>query len=327
MKVLYSQVPAVTLFSDMAKDGLVSRLNKNGPGFSFAAIRGENVDSTVYFAILPTLYPQMSVVAAVAEREEWHVLLRAIKKEYPALVPIYLSQRELLQSISHLRKSVSASYDLRVREISARETLETPEGRRLKTVREWTYEDWEKAISHVSARRQTVMNVGVDFHRRVSDKIDVVPAAMCKVTKFGEIEFTGRYDLIWSTVVAHIAEVGEKKLSFYSKRGLREREFKAAPLVISYSAPVFSDVSEVRRLVTVLTKYPRSMHSVQHGNPYAYVHVSDAYDGSSFDVWAVTPESITIVPRLKATEAAVDRLIRYVFDAFREGVVGNYAVE
>jgi hypothetical protein len=212
-------------------------------------------------------------------------------------------------------------YDLRVREISLRETFSTAEGDRTKSVREWTFEDWERAIGHVSARRQIIRSVSLAFHRQVGSEIDVVPAAHCRVTKNGEIELTGRYHLIWDTVIAHIAEAGYKKLAFYAKRGLRENSYTPRPLTISYSAPVFDDVIEVRRLVAALSTYPHSMHIVTHGNPYAHVQVADTYDGSSFEVWAVAPERITLVPRLKSTEAAVDRLIHYIFENFREGSV------
>ena len=75
----------------------------------------------------------------------------------------------------------------------------------------------------------------------------------------------------------------------------------------------------------LLRKYPHSMHSVQHGNPYVHVQISDVYDGSAFDVWAVSNQSIVLVPRLKATEAAFQRLIHYVFDRFREGEVREYS--
>src|SRR5687767_15942683 len=103
--------------------------------------------------------------------------------------------------------------------------------------------------------------------------------------------------------------------------------YTAAPLRIQYPQPVFDKLETVRRFVRVLREYPRSMHSVQHGNPYAYVQVSDTFDGSSFDVWALAPDAISIVPRLKATEAAVARLIQWLFEEFQEGTVEAYANE
>lgn len=327
MKAVYSTGPAERVFDALARDGLFQRVTPRGPGFTFDALKGTQIDSRVFFAVLPTGQPHVAVLVTVAEREEWHLLLRQVRKQYPDLVPIHLSQRELLESVTLLTRRVRNTYDLRVRELSAKETVRTSEGKHVKSVREWTDEDWDKAIAHVSQRRQIITKVAFSFHRRIGETIDVVPTALCKVSKSGEIEFTGRYDLIWSNVVAHVAEAGEKKLSFYAKRGLREREYQPAPLAVTYPQPVFNDLEEVRRLVSVLTKYPKSMHAVQHGNPYAYVQVADIYDGSSFDIWAVSPESITVVPKLKATEAAVARLIQYIFDHFREGTVENYGVK
>jgi hypothetical protein len=141
------------------------------------------------------------------------------------------------------------------------------------------------------------------------------------------MDLTGNFDLVWRFVVEHVAQVGQRKLSSYAKRGLRERRYDAAPLRITYSRPLFDKVETVRRLVRVLQAYPRSMHSVQHGNPYAYVQVSDSFDGSSFDVWALSPNAISIVPRLKATEAAIARLIQWIFEEFQEGSVDANAVK
>jgi hypothetical protein len=327
MKVVYSPLSVLDAVGAMATAGLVQRLRKHGPGFLFQAVQGSKIDTPVYFAVLPTKQPHVSVLVTVAERVEWQILVRAIRKEYPVLVPIYLSQGELLTGIVALGKRIRGTYELRVRELSLTETLSAPEGKKNKTVHEWTSEDLQRSMESIADRRQVIQNISVAFHRQVSDKINVVPSAVCKVTKRGEIEFTGRYDVIWTTIVDHVAEVGAAKLAFYAKRGLRETDFQPRPLAITYAAPVFSDTAEVRRLVDVLKKYPKSMHAVTHGNPYAFVQVADAYDGSSFDVWAVSPESITVIPRLKATEAAVDRLIHYLFDEFREGRVDNYVVE
>ena len=95
MKVLYSDAGVLTEFDDLARIGSVSRLDERGPGFALQVGHGEGA-SLIHFAVLPTPQPHVAVVVSVAEREEWHLLLRLIRRAYPALVPIYLSQRELL---------------------------------------------------------------------------------------------------------------------------------------------------------------------------------------------------------------------------------------
>lgn len=295
-----------------------------GPPTPAAPVFPRSGSGLLYFAILPTAQPDVSVLVSVAPREDWLYLLREIRALYPKLVPIFLSQRELFQCIATLRDQVRGTYELRVRELSATEIIETAQGRRTRSLREWTEEAWERAIRDVADRRQVVTSVRLAFHRLVGTLPNVTASAVCKVTKRGEVEVLGHFALLRRTVIEDIAAAGQRKLSLYSKRGLREASYRAKPVSITYASDVFADVTEVRRLVEVLTLYPKSMHAVQHGNPYAYVQVADALDGSAFDVWALDQDTITIVPRLKATAAAFDRLIQYIFDAYREGVVSTH---
>jgi hypothetical protein len=69
------------------------------------------------------------------------------------------------------------------------------------------------------------------------------------------------------------------------------------------------------------------MRAVMHGNPHAHVHMTDLFDGSSFDVWAVSPQRVVLIPGLKASEAAFERFIHYIFDVFREGQIATYGKE
>jgi hypothetical protein len=69
------------------------------------------------------------------------------------------------------------------------------------------------------------------------------------------------------------------------------------------------------------------MHAVAHGNPYAHLAMTDLLDGSSFDVWAVPPDRIALVPGIKASEGAFGRLVNYIFDSFGEGSIATYDQE
>lgn len=334
VKVLYSSgVPALERLRGQANWPWLKAIGPYGFGYDGDLLRPVSADgggqsTSVPFAVLPTRQPNVSALVALCRREDWIDLMRFVKRLYPSLVPIHLSQRELLESVAELRRHVSQSFELRVRELSAKEVIES-EGfaRRERSVREWTYEHWEQLVGQVAERRQIVLAIAFEFYRKYQQAISAFPSAVCKVSKAGEVQVSSGLGLIWDTVVEDIALAGQRKLAFYSRRGLRENAYHPRPLSILFDAAVFADIDEVRRLVSVVTRYPRAMHSVQHGNPYAYVQVSDAYDGSSFDVWAVAEDCLTIVPRLKATEAAVDRLIHYLFEMFREGRVIEHATD
>ncbi|HKO19002.1 MAG TPA: hypothetical protein VJU82_08955 [Acidobacteriaceae bacterium] len=321
-RLLYSPESVRRIFWALAQDRRLNALPNKALGFSLNPLDGAH--SGLPFGVLSTSQANVQAVASVSTRDEWNEVSQLVRRQYPSLVPIYLSQRELRESVSILRKRVESAYELRIREFSAKEVIRTSRGEFERTLREWTDEDWERALADAATRGQTFTKISFAIHSRVGGHVDVFPAALFKISRTGEIDCTGRFDLVWRHVVPYVAEIGQRKLTSYARRGLRERDYKAAPLAIAYSQPLFADVSEVRRLVEVLRGYPHSMHSVQHGNPYAYVQVSDAFDGSSFDVWALSPERITIVPRLKSTEAAVNRLIHFLFEHFREGTVEEH---
>lgn len=324
MKVLFSSVSAPELQLQLLASATVQRFDENRTAFRLR--KSANHDGRgpgLSFALFNHEQPDIKVVVAVATTDQWVALLRELRRLYPALVPIYLSQSELVKAVHTLRQR-RPDFELRVRELSAREALARGGTRRTRSVREWTDEALDDALLHVADRRQTLVSLQMAFYKKLEGTVDVSPATLCKVTKRSEIEASGSYTLAWSTVVDHIAEIGQRKLVFYSRRGLRERAYRPAPLAINFGSPVFEKVEEVRRLVLQLSKYPHSMHAVQHGNPYAHVRLSDRLDGSAFDVWAVSPERLVVVPRLRATAAAVERLVHYVFDSFREGEVSDF---
>jgi hypothetical protein len=152
-----------------------------------------------------------------------------------------------------------------------------------------------------------------------------MPRAICKIRKEGEIEVTGSLRLVFDAVAVQIAKAGEEKLNFFSGRSLKDSQYKPRPLSIDFKHLAFEKIESVRAFVDVLRIYPHSLHAVEHGNPYAHVKVTDMFDGSCFDIWAVPPQRIALIPGLKASEGAFERIVHYIFERFKEGDVVEYA--
>jgi hypothetical protein len=320
LKVLYSRETISAVLDDQQKLGNVYERKPHAFRLDVSVGRAPSRRVRLPFAILDAGRPNMFVAIAVCAGEDWQALVRFLDARYPQLVPVYLSQRELIGSIRTLRHS-TPDLDLRVREMSATEKIETETGKRKRSVREWTDEDLDNLLIHVEDRRQIINSLRFDFHRRINDKVDVIPTLSCKVTRKAIVEISGKFAVAWDTVIADVVAAGAEKLKFFSKRGLRDRNYSASPLAIHFKKQVFDDLAEVRRFVDVMRKYPHSAYAVDHGNPYAHLQLSDRYDGSSFELWAVTSDEILVLPRLRATEGAVERLIHYIYDEFREGEV------
>jgi hypothetical protein len=265
---------------------------------------------------------RIAAVVSVCKRDGWSSLQRFLRGRYPALVPILLSQVELIETARRLRQE--GGHEITVRAFSAKEQISRGGGNRRRSVREWTYEQLDAVLELIQERRQVLTSMELEFYPLIGQLRHVMPRATCKILKSGEIEVSGSFRLVLASAVTHVAHVGEDKLGFYSDRGMRQSHYKPRPLAIDYSAPLFDDLSNVKLLVSLLTKYPHSMRAVHHGNPYARVSVTDLLDSSAFEVWAVPPSRLALVPKLRASAAAFERIVHYIFEAFREGRIDNY---
>lgn len=271
------------------------------------------------------LRENVQAVVAICKTDQWIALRRFSESKYPRLVPILLSQAELIKSAKRLKQVTG--HNVIVKALSAKESFDGKMREHSKSIRMWTDEELDSALLSIHDRHQIINSLDLEFFQRIGDHAHILPSAECKIRKNGEIEVTGSYKLAFTAVAAQIAEVGEKKLGFFSGRGLRVSNYKPRPLAVNFVQPVFEKLDTVRHFVQILSKYPHSMHAVVHGNPYAHVKLTDIFDGSSFDIWAMSPSRIALMPGLKATEAAFERLVHYIFDKFREGQISNYDFE
>jgi hypothetical protein len=331
IKVLYSQSSVKDVIDGLVVKGKLKHLKKEAKTYFLETNVGRLSPKKVRVPFYVGAFDQnkllenVQAIVAICKTDEWKALRLLAKNSYPRLVPILLSQSELIESAKRLKKITG--HDVNVRALSAKEATDGKKANYRKSVRVWTDEEIEKALLSVQDRRQTITSLDVEFFPRIGDQSHVLPSVICKIRKNGEIEVTGSYKIAFDAVAEQIAEVGERKLKFFSGRGLRTSGFLAKPLAVNFVQPVFEKLETVRTFVNILSKYPKSMHAVIHGNPYAHVKVTDMLDGSSFDVWAISPSRIALMPGLKASEAAFERLVHYIFDKFREGKVADYSYE
>ena len=330
IKVVYSPDSPTAVFEKLAENGEIQSLTSKVHTYVYESTVGrkqpQDIRALFHIGSFDNSVSQkVKAIISICKNDQWGILRRYIKKNYPRLVPILLSQAELIQGAKALKKITG--HQVYVRSFSAKETLPSEDGKRSKSIREWTQEELDTALLSIQDRHQMITSLEVDFLPRLGEAVHVQPKASCKIRKTSEIEVTGSFNLVYKAVAEYIAQVGERKLLFFSGRGLRESRYKPQPLSIDFSRPVFDDVQVVRNLVSILRKYPRSVYAVEHGNPYAHVKIADLFDGSSFDVWAMPPSRLALMPGLKASEAGFERLVHYIFDAFREGKLTEYGRE
>ncbi len=326
VKVLYSPDSPQRVISHLAHSGRLKQLSPKRSTFLVEDTIGRDLPRRVRAPFFLTRVKsseatsRVCALIGVSNSDQWTILTRFTRHQYPKLVPVLLSQSELIRSARRLMNFTG--HEVHVRGFSAKERIEGKDRRR--SVREWTDERLEQALLDIQDRQQTLMSLDVDFFPRIGELRHVRPRASCKIRKSGEIEVSGSFRLAFDAVATEVAVAGEKKLQFLSGRGMRQALYRPRALAINFRRPVFEQVAAVRSLVGLLAAYPSSMHAVEHGNPYAHLQVTDLFDGSAFDIWAIPPSRLALIPGLKATEAAFERLVHFIFDRFREGELADY---
>jgi hypothetical protein len=321
LKVVYSRSTPQEVLGALAKRHGFSVLEARLAAFAYEKNR-----HSVPFVVAPLRDPEVSgnvaTIVSICKSEQWRWLRTALRRPYPSLVPILLSQAELVRTVGNLKRFVPPR-ELLVTGFSAKERLRhgTPHRRR-RSVREWTFEQLDEVLGLVEERQQFLTSLDIQF---ASAQLF---GQTWKIRKEGEVALNGGFRIAYDAIVLPMARIGSTKLRLFSGRGRREAHYDVKPVAIQFAQPVLGDVAVVRQFVQVLGKYPHAMHTVLHGNPYAQVRLTDLLDGSSIDVWALEPSRIALVPGLKASEAAFNRLVQYIFDSFREGTIaGSYGEE
>ena len=92
-------------------------------------------------------------------------------------------------------------------------------------------------------------------------------------------------------------------------------------MVAAFNTRIAPDEASLDRLSDLFRKIPNASVSVFRSKPFLQASLLDMQDGSSFDVVLAPDESgdkLLIVPQLRATEAAVSRLCRFLYEKVGE---------
>jgi hypothetical protein len=90
---------------------------------------------------------------------------------------------------------------------------------------------------------------------------------------------------------------------------------------VQFGETVFQNRDDNFAFISSLDQMTRSGIAVLHENPYVHVSLIDFFDGSAFEIFATTKNTVTIVPQVGASPFSLNRLCNHIFENFREGAV------
>lgn len=161
----------------------------------------------------------------------------------------------------------------------------------------------------------------IDSMRAFADGLDVTVSRRGLVTVHGG-SIKAVYDGILRPILGH----GLGRRDLFSHRSRRERaDKKAMPLLIKYKWPVLGDDGRRARFCDMIDKYTHCNYFVeQAGNPHIIISVVDRLDNSSISMWAVSDDTLAVIPQIWTSKASLLRLTAFLATEFCEGAIEEY---
>lgn len=315
------------LLSEHADSGL-RRLAENGDLSLFEYQRRFGRDNqhkvVVRFAVTKPSPEPISLFLFVAHTRQWrHGILPLIESLYPRAARPFLTQQELHTLLRNLQRSISPQ-GLRVLEFSSKKRLAALARKRFQSVREWTDADLDSVFKDARERNVWFRSVSFDVVAEKNGQLNST-GVHGQLSKYGYFSCSGGFEIFEKTVIRQLLQIGAERLKFFSDRGRSSTPYHSPrPLQIQYETDIFRSADQPKRLVEAMRRIKHGTCTVLHANPYIHLSVVDNVDYSSADLWVLSQNQILIVPQLKASEAALKRIVNHVFEHFSEGSISEF---
>jgi hypothetical protein len=274
------------------------------------------------FLIAPTGYKDTHLLVWIEPARFWHdVIAPFVGSLYPTLVRPFYTQPEMH---SFLKNVQNEGRSVRILRLNSRERLRLPGSRkRYASDLRWTDSDIDSAFS--SARQENVWFKSIAFElvREVKERL-VSEDIKATISKNAYFSCTRSFSQFFRSIVEPMVRIGHERLVFFGNRDRRATSFAGPrPVKIRYDSDIFNTAEQTKKLLEAMKRFKHGTCSVLHANPYLHVSVVDNYDNSSADVWVLAKSEILIVPQIKTSDAALERVVNHIFEHFREGTIAE----
>lgn len=268
---------------------------------------------------------KITYIISVCSGTVWErSIARLLRSLYPAVAPVFLSQKELV-SLLQSAKAIFPDARLRIIGHSRKKRLKTGTRRKFESSRTRTEKPLELVFKEAEEQNFWFESISFDYRRdgrETEDPNGGLPSAT--ISKYGTFFCTSGFDRFRYAVLQDMAQMAARKMEFFANRSRRTTEqCKARPISISFDSAAFRNIDDNRNFIGILRKMPGTSCALLHGNPYVHLFLKDGADNSGTDVWVLKDDEVLLIPQLKASEAALKRLVNYIFEEWREGQMTN----
>ena len=165
--------------------------------------------------------------------------------------------------------------------------------------------------------------VTVRYTARTDDEHDTVAArgTIARDCRFSASVGAG---LLFRTVIPKALALSLERNERIDASAKSAEDGTVEPTVIRFARQIFKNKKINRRYVDTIAKMPDSSISAYSVNPHIHLSLVDYTDGSSYDIWILDGNRLTIVPQIRASGASLKRLVNYLLEHMGEGSVEKY---
>jgi hypothetical protein len=293
----------------------------------FGGVKPQNISGE--FLIVRHEQPNMYIVLFIAEARVWRDgILPLLDSLYPKAVRPFLTQKELHTLIRNVQTAIRGQQNrLRILELSSKKRLTGVARKRFQSVREWTDADVDSVFEEAREQNVWFQRVGFEVVAEKSGRISST-GIRGKLSKYGYFRCNGQFDLFERVLVEELLRFSAERLQFFSERDrVSTADHTPRPVQISYESEIFKSSKETKRLVESLRRFRHGTCTMLHANPYIHLSLVDNIDYSSADVWVLSQNQILIVPQMRASSAALKRIVNHIFEYFREGTISEFQTQ
>ena len=313
----------------------LERINPNILAFRLSRRKDkESEPNEGVIVILDGTHSCLFRVISISRGGFWvNVVKPFLKRHYPHLSILYFKQSELEDSLLDYEKRLNRQFadkaKVRVIEVTRKAEQSSRSNQKIKfisTERSWTNLSLAETFADLKERGFWFTNLKFRVSIASPSRERYFQRSMGKISKFGSFSCTSMYHELRSFLIEPLEIIAAERMQLLEGRGIIERDYKPGPpLEISYEDEVFDSTAKVRQFGETLGHYQDSSIVIYHGNPYFHANIADQRDGSSFEIWVLSQRRILISPQAKASAQALSRVITFIFDRFKEGMVSEYA--
>jgi len=288
--------------------------------YTFRQAGEEHSRSGRFFVLQHAEYPKVFVALTLEPGGFFdQALMPFLAGTYPQVLLTFITHKRLKRLIEEF-KARGSYRDLTITKASQR--LRWQEGSHLEhamPVVSWPQMSLDQAFDWVHQNNGWFQSI--QFKVKESSRI----LAMISVTRQGIVRTDGLLSWAYKGFTLPVCKTIHENVTLFSRRArLAHPDLSSSPLVVEFDPNQFSEVEESRRLIQSMRNLRSASISVLHGNPYVHLSILDYDDGSAFDLWVLDECRIILVPQLKASVAAIKRLINHIFDDYAEGSLSSY---